>query len=185
MSLHVSPTAFTIRRLGVDDLPTYHALRLRALKARPDAFTSSYEEELAKGAMAWHARVEPTPENGGGVLLGAFVQADSASLPQLIGVVGVERKPRVKERHKAVLYGMYVDDAHAGKGVGRALLKQCLAEARAMAGLERLMLTVTSTNISARHLYASAGFELLGTEKNAIKIDGAYLNKDHMVWTIK
>jgi ribosomal protein S18 acetylase RimI-like enzyme len=179
MSNPSSSNAFSIRRLSLNDLPAYHELRLRALQTRPDAFTSSYEEELAKGAMAWRSRVEPTPEAGGGVLLGAFQEGE------LIGVVGLERKQREKERHKAVLYGMYVHEGHAGKGIGRALVARCLDEARMMQGLERVLLTVTSTNISARHLYATAGFELLGTEKNAIKLGDTYLNKDHMVWTVR
>jgi RimJ/RimL family protein N-acetyltransferase len=174
---------FSVRRLTIGDLPAYHELRLRALKARPDAFTSSYEEELQKGPLAWRDRVEPTPEEGGGVLLGAFAQLEGRT--ELVGVVGLERKPRIKERHKGTLVGMYVHDDFEGQGIGRALLNECMREARGMVGLERVLLTVTSTNLSARHLYASAGFELLGTEKFAIKIGDQYLSKDHMAWTIR
>ncbi len=168
-----------IRRLTLDDLPAYHSLRLRALQSRADAFTSSYEEEAAKSPLDWRSRVEPAPEAGGNVLLGAFEGDD------LVGVVGLERKPRAKEHHKAVLYGMYVHEGHEGKGIGRALMKVCLQEARAMKGLERVLLTVTSTNLGARHLYASEGFQLLGTEKNAIKVGDIYFNKDHMLLALK
>ena len=37
-----------VRRLTPSDAPAYQALRLRAFHDHPEAFTSSYEEEVSK-----------------------------------------------------------------------------------------------------------------------------------------
>ncbi len=47
--------------------------------------------------------------------------------------------------------------------------------------LEQLVLTVTRTNEAAAKLYKSAGFVTFGLEPRAIKVDGAYFDKEHMV----
>lgn len=165
-----------IRKLTPADLDAYHALRLRGLKERPDAFTSSYAEDSQKPASSLARRVAATNGEAAVFVIGAF--GDDGDL---IGVVGLEQKARAKERHKAVLYGMYVPEEHENQGIGHALMLACIAEARKVSGLEQVQLTVTSTNLPARHLYAKHGFLLMGTEKRAIRVDGKHFDKDHMV----
>ncbi len=75
---------------------------------------------------------------------------------------------------------MYVMPEYARRGIARALLAHAIDAARA-AGLEQLTLTVTQDNTAARELYASAGFATFGVEPRAIKVDGAYFAKEHMV----
>ena len=43
--------------------------------------------------------------------------------------------------------------------------------------LTRLELTVVSSNIVAKHLYEKNGFEIEGTRKNAMIIDGKYVDE--------
>ena len=58
------------------------------------------------------------------------------------------------------------------------------AEARAIAGLEQINLTVTHSNAEARALYLEAGFVSFGVEKNALKVDGTYYDKEYMTLTL-
>ncbi|MCG3043625.1 GNAT family N-acetyltransferase, partial [Streptomyces sp. S1A] len=57
--------------------------------------------------------------------------------------------------------GLAVDGAVRGRGVGRALLRAAMAEARRQ-GASRITLRVLGHNASARALYASEGFAVEG-----------------------
>jgi len=112
--------------------------------------------------------------DGADTVWGAFVGGE------LAGIVGLGREARAKVRHKATVFGMYVADEHAGRGLGTALLQQAIAAARAES-LEQLLLTVTATNAGARALYEKAGFRPFGTEPRATRIGSAYHDKTHMI----
>jgi ribosomal protein S18 acetylase RimI-like enzyme len=118
------------------------------------------------------ARIAP---DSGDAVFGAFVGG------ALAGVVGLAREPRAKNRHKAVVFGMYVAPDYERRGIGRALVRHLVAMAKNEPGLEQLVLTVTQTNDAARELYESEGFRSFGIEPRAIRIDGRYYDKNHMV----
>ena len=159
-----------IRRLDPQDAPDYQAVRVRALWEYPDAFTSSYEEDIDKPIEAAEKRLGDTNR----MFWGAFVDG------HLCGMVGLERETRTKNRHKAHVVGMYVMPEQAGGGIARALLDALLAQARE-SGVEVLVLTVTQGNKPAQVLYESVGFHSFGVEPRAIKVDGRYHAKNHMV----
>jgi ribosomal protein S18 acetylase RimI-like enzyme len=156
-----------IRRLAPADALLYRALRLRALREHPDAFTSSYEDDQGQPVEASAARLAAH------AFWGAYQGAE------LYGFVGLEREARVKNRHKATVVGMYVAPEVTGQGVGRALLLALLAHARGE-GLDSLVLTVTDGNAQAQRLYASAGFRSFGIEPDAIRIASRSYAKNHM-----
>jgi ribosomal protein S18 acetylase RimI-like enzyme len=162
----------TIRRLAPADAAAYRALRLRGLDEHPDAFTSSVEAEAAKPLSVTEDRLAPT---GSYVVYGAFVHGT------LAGVVGFAREARAKNRHKAVVFGMYVAPDFSRRGVARALVRHLIATAKEEAGLEQLVLTVTHSNESARWLYESEGFRSFGIEPRAIRVGDRYYDKNHMV----
>ena len=158
-----------VRRLVAADAGVYRALRLRALREHPEAFTSSYEEDAAQpSAMAAQRLASPDF-----AAWGAF-EGDA-----LCGMVALERERRAKNRHKASVVGMYVPPEVSRIGVGRALVDALLAHARA-AGIQSLVLTVTEGNESARALYEQAGFRSIGVEPDAIRVNGRSYAKNHM-----
>jgi RimJ/RimL family protein N-acetyltransferase len=164
-----------IRLLTPSDAVPYHTLRLRMLAAHPDAFTSSLDEESAK-PLAWvedrlAARDFPPAK---------FVLGACSDDGVLLGSVGLAVEERHKERHKALLFGMFTDTPARGRGVGRALLAACVERARSIAGLEQVNLSVTEGN-PAEALYASVGFRRFGVEPRAVRWDGRYYGKVHMV----
>jgi ribosomal protein S18 acetylase RimI-like enzyme len=185
-----------IRQLGHADALAYRALRLRMLELYPDAFTSSYEEDVKK-PLAWVGeRLEPGAGAPNDFVLGAFAPArngaqkisNGAGDPRretLVGAIGLNVEPRPKQRHKGFVFGMYVAPEHASRGIGRALLEACIARARTIGDLERLTLTVTATNTRARRLYEAAGFEAFGVEEHALKIGDAYYAKAHMTLPLR
>ena len=130
------------------------------------------EAEAAKPLSVTEARLAATSPD---VVYGAFVGGT------LAGVVGIARESRTKNRHKAVVFGMYVAPEFGRRGVARALVRHLVAAAKEAQGLEQLVLTVTHSNEPARLLYESEGFRSFGIEPRAIRVGDRYYDKDHMV----
>lgn len=156
-----------IRRLQQDDMPLYRPLRLAALLHHPDAFGSSYEEEH-DGDLS-HLIGE-----GVNVTLGGFV--DQA----LVGTAGLLVSPKLKQRHKGHIVGIYVAPPWRGTGLARGLLNGLILTARAN-GLVALSLSVTVGNEAARKLYRNAGFVTYGTEPNSLFVGADLLDEELMV----
>ena len=107
--------------------------------------------------------------------LGAF--SDTSAL---VGIVSFARDTRTKMRHKGLLFRMHVAAEASGQGVGRRLLRACVAQARALPGLEAITLTVVASNAGARHLYASEGFVSFAREPDALKMGETYYDEEQM-----
>lgn len=162
-----------LRRLGPADAPALRALMLEAYTLCPEAFTSSAAEREQLPLAWWQARVGPGPE-APELVFGAFV-GDT-----LVGAAGLAREPRERTRHKATLFGMYVQAPARGGGLGRRLVEQVLGQARATPGVELVQLTVSEANASALQLYRRCGFESFGTEPMAVKLGERYVAKIHL-----
>ena len=150
------------------------------LRIYPDAFTSSYEEDVEKPLSWVEARLAPGRLAPDDFVLGAF---DAHG--QLAGCIGLNVEARRKQRHKGFVFGMYVAPEFAARGIGRALLSACIERARGIPCLEQLNLTVTATNQRAVKLYETAGFSTFGVEPCAIKVGDAYFAKAHMVLRLR
>ena len=151
----------------------YWETRNRGLKEFPDAFTTSVEEGIATTPATLALRFGGNGSDD--FVLGAF-----SSDGMLNGYAGFQRERRKKSRHKGTLVGMYVIPEFRGGGSGRKLLLALIEEVRQLQDMEQLNLSVTHSNVGARQLYLDAGFRPFGLEKNAIKIDGVYYDKEYM-----
>ncbi|HJT60862.1 MAG TPA: helix-turn-helix domain-containing GNAT family N-acetyltransferase [Burkholderiales bacterium] len=71
---------------------------------------------------------------------------------------------------------LIVEPKARGIGVGRRLVEECIAFARAK-GYSKLVLWTQSNLVAARHLYKSTGFKLVNTQRHqdfGIKLTGEY-----------
>jgi ribosomal protein S18 acetylase RimI-like enzyme len=159
--------ATTIRRLQPGEGPVFQAIRLTAMRLDESTFGSTLAEEQAKPAAWFEERV---------IADGVFVaEADG----QILGMVAVGPKTPAKERHKGVVYSMFVLPECRGRGLGGALMAACLDYAREV--VEIVQLVVVSTNSVAVSLYEGAGFERYGFEPRALlQTDGRYTDDLHM-----
>ncbi|WP_226677827.1 GNAT family N-acetyltransferase [Mesobacillus jeotgali] len=160
-----------IRRLNGGDAEGYRVLRHEALLKNPEAFSSSYEDEMNYEVADYRQRLD----NKHTYTFGAF------DTNQLVGVVTLVPEGKVKLKHRANIFAMYVTPSQRGRGLGRELVKKAIQQAAELNSVEQIHLTVTSTNEPAKKLYVSLGFEPYGVEKNALQIDGTYYNEDLMV----
>lgn len=165
-------TAPAIRPLGPADASAYKRLRDACLLAAPEAFTSDHASEALRGADSYAPRLAP-PDTGQ-FTLGAFA-AD-----ELIGAITCARERGAKNRHVAQVVGMMVLPRAQRGGVGAALVARLTAQARALDGLDHLVLTVTAGNAHTVRLYERAGYAAFGLHRRAIRVDGRYHDKLHM-----
>jgi RimJ/RimL family protein N-acetyltransferase len=161
-----------IRRLHPEDAPSLVALRREALESHPLAFGASVDDDRGLSLEFVQASLAASEEQA---VFGCF-EGDN-----LVGMVGVVRASRVKVRHKANLWGMYVSPRARQKGAGRALLKAAIDQARAWPGVEQLHLSVTDVAVAARTLYEAAGFRIWGREPRALQWEGRFVDELHLV----
>ncbi|MEU6475588.1 GNAT family N-acetyltransferase [Streptomyces sp. NPDC047017] len=95
---------------------------------------------------------------------------------RLVGYVRVGRPTALASNaHVRQINGLAVAEEARGTGVGRALLRAAVAEARRQ-GARRLTLRVLGHNAPARRLYASEGFAVEGVQPEEFHLDGAYVD---------
>lgn len=83
--------------------------------------------------------------------------------------------PLDTNRHVRHIRGLAVAEEARGRGVGRALLRAAVEEARAN-GFRRISLRVLGHNTAARKLYESEGFVVEGVQPEEFLLDGTYVD---------
>ena len=162
-----------VRRLVPEDASLYRSIMLHAYDTYPDAFTSSAAERSKESMEWWKSRID-SRIHANEIVFGAWVNR------KLIGVAGISFQTREKLQHKAMVFGMYVDQNQRGAGVGHQLLNSLLDEARGREGVRIVQLTVTEGNIEAEKLYSNVGFKRFGIEPLAVRVSSTYVSKVHM-----
>lgn len=160
-----------IRRLGPVEAADYRAIRLAALKGAPEAFGSTYEAEARRPLAHFVERVTTCP------VFGAYQGPYESS--RIVGMAGYKREEGARDRHKAFVWGTYVEPAARRRGVARALMEALMHEASRE--VEQLTLSVVKENEAAAALYRALGFEPYGVEPRALKSTAGYADEVLMV----
>lgn len=156
-----------IRPLYEGDVAAYRALRLEALRAHPEAFSSAWESESAQDDAWFAQRIQNN------AIFGAF---DGAAL---CGFAGFYAQAGQKTGHKGTLWGLYVQPDARCTGVAKRLVAAVIDHAKQH--VSRLHLTVVNTNIAAVRLYELFGFFPYGIERDALRTGGKSYDEVLMV----
>jgi len=138
-------------------------LRLTALQTEPTAFGSSYEEEANFTEAEWKRRTANA----------LFAISDNRP----IGTITYLINERVKTKHIAQIFGVYVDPNFRGRGVGRNMLEKALDLIGENKGIVKVRLTVNPQRTAAITLYKSLGFAIVGELKNELKVGGEFYDE--------
>lgn len=164
--------ACSVRKLRRDDAQAWALLRREALAAHPLAFGASLPDDLGDLVEFVLSRMSSGEES---VVFGAFAGE------VLVGIAGILRYAGRKERHKAVLWGMYVAEASRRCGAGTMLLGAAVEQARAWPGILQVHLAVSEVADEARRMYERQGFQAWGRESRALGWDGRFVDEIHMM----
>ncbi len=135
-----------VRETVMADWQALRDIRLLALKEAPDAFSSTYAEQVAFGEADWRQRIAR-----GGTFLAYIPGVHEPA--GLIG--GYQQAPGTVE-----LISMFVRPQARGRGVAEALIDAVIGWARER-NATSVHLWVTETNKPARRLYERCGFSLI------------------------
>jgi RimJ/RimL family protein N-acetyltransferase len=126
------------------------------IASQPDEFPSEEKEErdLLDQALAHEARLWLLATHG----------------DEIIGILSFNVPSRRRQAHAGSL-GMLVHDSWRGKGVGTALVQVLLDWARAHPTIEKVCLSVFSSNDAGLALYRKAGFIREGCLRGQAKLD--------------
>ena len=107
-----------------------------------------------------------------------FLVAEDVNTHKLIGFIVGIAGTAMRNRHCISLV-IGILQSCSGKGLGKQMINRHI-EWSAAHHFHRLELTVISHNERAINLYKSCGFKVEGTKKDALKINGRYLNEFYM-----
>lgn len=156
-----------IRPLRLDDAAAFLALckqldrESTLMMLEPDERTSSLEE-LSERIAGLVASSNST-----------ILVVDAGA--ELCGYIEAEGGSFRRNRHSATLV-VGILQAYAGRGLGRKLFAAIEEWAKQQA-IHRLELTVQAHNERALHLYRRCGFEIEGTRRHSLLVDGFYIDE--------
>lgn len=167
--------AYEVLPLSHEDIEKYRQLRLRGLEQHPEAFGETAEHFRGVPSEQLVSRLQSAE------LLGGFILVAENTQREFVGTVGLAVSNAEKMSHRGTLWGMYVDLAARGAGLGRRLVEECLSRAMKSPSLEMITLSVVTTNHAAFNLYKALGFGVYGTDPSALKVGERYFDEHLMV----
>ena len=97
---------------------------------------------------------------------------------EVVGFITAVQGTQNRTKHRAYLV-TGVLEAYRRRGLGRKLFERIFDWGRSRA-IERLELTVVTTNAAAVALYTKVGFEIEGTRRRSLRVDGQWSDEFQM-----
>jgi len=131
----------------------YRKIRLESLKAHPESFGSSFNEQSKRPKLMFEEALEmPVDER---FIVGAF---DQDALVGMCGFVPFALESFQELDHVGTLIQMYVRSTYRGRKVGLNLTTVVTEEAFKIPGIGKVVLGVHQDNLMAIRVYEQAGF---------------------------
>jgi RimJ/RimL family protein N-acetyltransferase len=104
---------------------------------------------------------------------------------ELIAGAGIMRARSPKFAHRASIWGVFVEPAYRGNGLGRAVVTAAIVLVRSWPGVDYVDLGASERAPEAQCLYESLGFRAWGREPEATEIGGRRYDEIHMTLRLR
>ena len=152
-----------IKKISDDRWKDYRDLRLEALKNDPVAFGSSYEEEIKLSNAEWKKRIK-------NVLF-------ALSNDKPVGMIAYAFQNKLKTKHIANIFGVYVKKEYRGKAIGEKLIERAISSIRKNKSIIKIDLTVNPNQKAAVKLYKKYGFKTVGRLEKGLFVNGKFYDE--------
>ena len=171
-SFSTSRGEIVIREAGPADAAEFRELRLGALQDSPIAFSADYQKNLYHPLKHWEDMLTIHADESI-IFLAEHKRSGPADKNKLIGTTGIARGGSPKTRHSAWVWGVYVKPEWRGLHIAEGLIRSCFTWAKARR-IVTAKLGVAAINKSAVRCYERCGFQIYGTEPQALYYEGEY-----------
>lgn len=162
----VTDESVEIVRLSESRWNEFRQFRIESLKIEPEAFGSSAEEEESYEPEIWKERIH-------NVIFAT--QTD-----RIVGMLSCVIRNRVKTRHIADIFGVFVLPAFRRRGIANRLLSEAISYIEEHPEVTKIQLTVNSDQLPAVGLYSKNGFMPVGQLKAELKIGNMFYDETIM-----
>jgi|HubBroStandDraft_1064217.scaffolds.fasta_scaffold88675_2 RimJ/RimL family protein N-acetyltransferase len=167
----------TIRRVAWSDFEAiteiYFSL-YEEVQANPDLGITLFASRPPAGEEAeWFGRLHHRILDGNSIAVVAEEEG------RAVGLCTVDRRGPATELGHIGILGIMVAEKFRGRGLGRALLNQAIAQSAGK--FELIELAVFASNTHARALYRSVGFRPWGMLPRGVRRNGRYTDLEYMV----
>jgi ribosomal protein S18 acetylase RimI-like enzyme len=145
-----------IVELPVEEWRAYRQLRLEALQESPQAFGSSYKDQLEKPDSFWQSRLEEAANGEKSWLL--FARVGDQPVGMIGAFLGGIENPEASDQ--AFIIAMYVTPAWRGRSISRLLMHAILSTLKDH-DIHTVRLGVNVEQTVALHLYERFGFSVI------------------------
>lgn len=142
----------------------YKKLRIESLLDSPQSFLETPQEAESKAQKDWQKRLE-----------NMFFAIDEKE--NLLGMIGFYFEDKQKLNHILNIVSFYVSPNYRKQGIGSKLFSKVLDFARSQKHIKKLQLGVITTQKPAFNLYKSFGFQKIGIQKMAVKVDDKFYDE--------
>jgi len=163
-----------VRSIQADEGELLREVRLAALESAPAAFLETFDEVAADPADVWAARAAASTGEGDQLIMVALDEG------RPVGMAGIAREIGQRRRHRATLWGVWLDPAHRGRGVGRQMVSTALDWARALE-VRAVYLEVVENEDPSWSLYGRLGFVRREVDPFGAHFDGHDVALEHLV----
>ncbi|KFG95562.1 GCN5 family acetyltransferase [Burkholderia paludis] len=149
---------------------THDVDAIRQIAAHPAVYMNTLQHPFPSFEK-WQKRLDGVREHGTSLV----AEIDGT----VVGHLGLHSEPNPRRRHVA-WFGMMVDAACHGRGIGSRLLAAAIDLAENWWGVTRLELSVFVDNRAAIALYEKHGFRIEGESPDFALRDGVLVSVYHM-----
>jgi len=160
-----------IAQLPVKDWQKFKEIRLEALKTNPTAFSNTYEDIAKYPDEKWQKQMKQSEKKDENYFLFAF-DGD-----KVIGMNGAYWTNKPVTKHIAEVFGVFVNPAYRGQGIGKRLMDEIITEIKKNPQFKKIKLGVNAENIQALKLYLSCGLKVVGRLEKELKFGDKYCDE--------